>query len=562
MHINIRKQILLALSLIVLLFTGLLAYGYYQLEVIKAGYMGVILRSAPLVVEVKDVNGELRNQSSLVRAYLLTGEENYIVQYDQSRSRMDKTLDSLQTKLITPEGKQKTSDLKQVLAEYHSAADKAIHIGRTQGRDAAVKVIAEGASTAKAAETQMNDLVTFLSERMILRTDENDAMVGRVELTLLVWSLIVIILSIATGIRFSGRISRPLQALAAVAGEIAAGNLVPVNIKYKGQDEITVLILAFTKMSLNLRNILKGVTKAAEQLAASSEQLTASADQTAKASTQVAQTIESVASGATGQTRVVNQTETIVNDMTQAISHIARNSEQVLTKSHEASAAARVGNEAVNEATNQMSQIQNSVSHAAVVVEQLGANSNRIGTIVSAIQQIAGQTNLLALNAAIEAARAGEHGRGFAVVAEEVRKLAGQSQLAAKEISEIIQLIQTDTQTAVQAMQSGTDEVNRGITVITDTGERFRSIVTVIDALNGEIQEISTVAEELSASSGEVGHSVGNVKQIAVETAASTQTISAAAEEQTATMQEIASACTALARMAENMQNMVATFRF
>ena len=60
------------------------------------------------------------------------------------------------------------------------------------------------------------------------------------------------------------------------------------------------------------------------------------------------------------------------------------------------------------------------------------------------------------LNAAIEAARAGEQGRGFAVVAEEVRKLAEQSQEAAKKIAILISEIQGDTNKAVIAMDSGT----------------------------------------------------------------------------------------------------------
>ncbi|REE92740.1 methyl-accepting chemotaxis protein [Paenibacillus taihuensis] len=85
----------------------------------------------------------------------------------------------------------------------------------------------------------------------------------------------------------------------------------------------------------------------------------------------------------------------------------------------------------------------------------LESDSQRIGEIIDVIEGLSEQTNLLALNAAIEAARAGEQGRGFAVVAEEVRKLAERSSQASKEISQIVRIMQTNTDKSIRLVSDG-----------------------------------------------------------------------------------------------------------
>ncbi len=356
------------------------------------------------------------------------------------------------------------------------------------------------------------------------------------------------------------RMTDPLSQLSTFADQVAEGDLTAC-VTVNSNDEIGRLSKDFNTMIANLKKLINHISDNAEQVAASSEELTASADQSAKAVNQVAQSINSVAGAATEQMSLAGETYTFVEKMSSGVRQIAINAGSVAAMSDEASEAAHNGGEAINKATSQMANIEKTVVNSAQVVAKLGERSKEVGQIVDTISGIAGQTNLLALNAAIEAARAGELGRGFAVVADEVRKLAEQSQEAAKQISELINEIRQDTDQAVIAMNEGTKEVKLGSEVVNNAGNAFEQITTLVKQLSGQIRSISESIEQVAGSNQQVVEFVKKIDVLSKQSAAEGQNVSAVTQEQSATMQEIASASQSLAKMANNLQMTIEQFR-
>jgi methyl-accepting chemotaxis protein len=137
-------------------------------------------------------------------------------------------------------------------------------------------------------------------------------------------------------------------------------------------------------------------------------------------------------------------------------------------------------------------------------VEELWKGSERIGQITHVIDEIAQQTNLLVLNAAIEAARAGEAGRGFAVVAGEVRRLAERTATATREITEMITTIQAGTSAAVQSMEDGKLQVERGVATTGEAGESLARIIATVDNVGHMVAQIAAATTEQAATADEV----------------------------------------------------------
>ena len=536
-------------------------FTYWKIGELTSSYQEFSIVNIEKMEMVQGAAADIANEAVVMRRFNFTGVPNDIQIYNEYKSKSNERIIWLEKNIRTEKSKEFLTTIKKEKAAYEEIAEKSMAAKQANKLDEVAMYMSQAGKSYKATMSSTEELVSSTKEYTKQEQEKYAEDATRSRVILVVVNIIVIILSIIIAYLVSRSISRPVRQVAESANKIANGDLSIENIRYQSSDEIGQLAEVFNKMLSNLKTIIRQVSISAEQVAASSEQLTASAEQSAQASTQVAIAITEVAGGTDTQRQHINATVTTTEMMTNGIHQVAENAINSIDMSGKTAFAAQEGRHAIEAAVKQMSTIDKKVGESSEVITNLGERSKEIGQIVDTISNIAGQTNLLALNAAIEAARAGEQGRGFAVVAEEVRKLAEQSQEAAKQIASLICEIQGETNKAVAAMNEGTREVSIGIEVVNTAGKSFTEISKMINQVSDQSKDISSSIQLIVNGNQEVGSYIQKMDEISKAISGQTQTVSAATEEQSASMQEIASSSQALAYMATELQETVAKFK-
>jgi len=332
-------------------------------------------------------------------------------------------------------------------------------------------------------------------------------------------------------------------------------------IGYESKDEIGELSRNFDLFIEKLQGIIKEVAASAETIAFSSAQLSTATISTTQSLEDISNTIVEIASSTSEGAAVSEETTASLQEIANFSQSTASASRSTAVNSKKAKEAAEDGSEKISEVISSITDIASSSKEVSSMINELEESSRKIGDIIQIITSISEQTNLLALNAAIEAARAGEAGRGFSVVADEIRKLADESNNAARQISELVKENQLKSASTVTSVNHVEEKVSLGVDIASEVGESIKNIIDNIKNIVNEIDQIDDANERQAQSTKEMEKAISNLAITSNEVAEGTENISTGIEEQLRTMTEIETTTEQLSEMAKRLRDVTSGFK-
>ena len=253
----------------------------------------------------------------------------------------------------------------------------------------------------------------------------------------------------------AGRITGPLQHISLAAGRIAEGDVSGDVVVPATKDEVAKLGVSFRTMTQRLRQLTARIGKNSDELA----------------------------SAAAGMFSEVREQEALATQQTASLEEIRRTLETL------SSSAEHV---AVDAETVRQMALRNLDSSQTIAerTKLVSEHSDRIGEILSLIQDIADKSDLLALNAALEGTKAGEVGRGFSLVAAEMRRLSEHVVDSVRDIRKLI----ADTREASHASVLATEE---GIKLSQQTATAAAKISDAVAKQREGTTQVKSSADEI-----------------------------------------------------------------
>ncbi|SOC57439.1 methyl-accepting chemotaxis protein [Chromohalobacter canadensis] len=418
-------------------------------------------------------------------------------QIAQQISRIQQALASIEGAVgATPAQQESAGQLEEVVTELNElmlTGDNAVYALRDRQlglRERSQQALAGVSQAMDGMGESLERVEAYAAERADDAANQAAATAQAGRVLQLVVLLIVIVILAAVGWRVMTRVLKPIgemrRQMESISGAAGQTGDLSMRLKVRHGDEIGHTAQAFNQMMVTFERLIARIRDGAESVASSSRQIASGNQDLAQRTDEQSSSLAETAASLEEITATVKQTADYAHqarDMSHGVGQRAREAGDVGDRTHTA-------------------------------MQEIRESSDKISTIVEAIDSIAFQTNLLALNASVEAARAGEHGRGFAVVADEVRRLASRSADEAEQIRHLV--------------KDSVAKVGEGANLVEETGGHLREIVDSVDKVSQFVSEIAEATQEQSTGIDQINQAIAQLDQVTQQNASLVQDASSA----------------------------------
>ncbi len=275
-------------------------------------------------------------------------------------------------------------------------------------------------------------------------------------------------------------------------------------------DRLEEAVSASSSAAIEMHASAQQVNQTTTQLAVETENIKNASGKMVEATEHVANRLADLESY-TDQTVSAVQ---LIEDRIRALRKDASLSEQL---SSDALANSQVGRDALAATVQSIASGRQLVIETAQIIVSLRNRNRAINEIIETIRSVASRTTLLSLNASILAAQAGEHGASFQVVAEEIRQLATGTNTKAREIAELIETIQVETENAAQAIEQVTVQADENVSLAEGTSRVLDEITRKAESSLSVVERTTRAIEDQSRSAGEITEIVKQLGELVRE---------------------------------------------
>jgi methyl-accepting chemotaxis protein len=490
--------------------------------------------------------------------------ESYESRVMENREAIARLIGTLDEERLTQEARNLHGRLKETGPKYRKLQDEAIAIAKSKAGIEELRDRLSSRGDIGFMENEYVASINSLADDLVKLADETN---GRAHAfarsrgeAIALTSLAAVAIGFCLSIVISRTITSPIYGIMNSIGLFSKGDLVS-RFPAEGKDELALMGGALQDMTDNLRQVIGAVKDASADILETSREFSALAQQTSASLDGFRANIDDTGSNLSALAATGEEVNASVEEVAAGAQATAEKGTGIAKRVDDAMSAGEGGMSSVRRAVSGIERVVGNAAAAARSVQELGERTRQIQNFVAQIGGIADQTNLLALNAAIEAARAGDAGRGFAVVAEEVRKLAEESNLAAKSIEDLAKTIMGDLETVVKMSLENAKASEDARALSKETESIISDMISYLKDIAGATQDLAAVSEEQAASSEEIAEAVQSISIKVSSSAEAGEHIRAGVEGVAAATERIAKGAEGLSKLSGHLENGLSFFK-